>query len=122
MKFIDKNIYFKNKFHYKFLNNKYLKTYNNKNLFNIYLNNNKYIYNNMYFNEIEFKFHNLNSIFFLGFNININYKKKISNYFSFYNKNYFLIYNVIYIYIHIYNIILFLLLFKFIYIINFLKK
>lgn len=120
MKFIYKNAYFINKFHYRLLNYKYFKTYNNKYIFN--LNFNKNLYNNIYFNKMDLNTINLQSLFYLGFGVNINVKKKINNYFLFFNNNYFLILKLIYINIYLYKIILYFLLFKLIYIINYLKQ
>jgi len=122
MKLINKNSYFINKFHYKLLNYKYFKTNNNKYIFDTYLKKNSCTYNNIYFNKIELKINNLHSLFYLGFGINISKKKKINNYFLFYNNNYFFILKFIYINIYLYKIILFLLLFKLIYLINYLKQ
>jgi hypothetical protein len=142
---INKRYFFINKFYSNVLNFSYLFFINKKNLkqFNsldyvkissnnlrrLNINKNFFINKNLkviYINSIDNKFNifdikNIDYISLYGFFLGNKIKNNIINYYKFYNNNYKLFFFMIYININIIKYLLFFIMFKIIYILNFLN-
>jgi len=142
---INKRYFFINKFYSNVLNFSYLFFINKKNLkhFNsldfvkissndlrrLNINKKNFINKNLkviYINSIDNKFNmfdlkNIDYISLYGFFLGNKIKNNIINYYKFYNNNYKLFFFMIYININIIKYFLFFIMFKIIYILNFLN-
>jgi len=142
---INKRYFFINKFYSNVLNFSYLFFINKKNLkhFNsldfvkissndlrrLNINKKNFINKNLkviYINSIDNKFNmfdlkNIDYISLYGFFLGNKIKNNIINYYKFYNNNYKLFFFMIYININIIKYLLFFIMFKIIYILNFLN-
>jgi hypothetical protein len=146
--FLLKKYFFINKFYLKILNYSYLFFIKNNNLkfFNssdiIKINSNEFLrlkiykrkkvfldrninflnfnfINNNYNNNLNLKY--IDYISYFGFFINNNYKNKFINYFIFFKNNYNLFLFIIHLNINIIKYLLYIIMFKIIYIINYFK-